>query len=475
MKRLFCFLLLVVAVTQSVEAQFICKNWEKIENAGPGLKLDGWIATPTSKEIISSPWSVGCETVDRDYTVFENYKGYLGQLGVKSARLQGGWAKCEKQKGVYDFLWLDSCVYGLARQRVQPWICLSYGNPLYGSDIRLGAKIFSSEEAMTAWIQWVKATVSRYKNVVKEWEIWNEPNSSNKSQLYADLLIKTAEAIKEVQPDAEIIGFSLAGVDLKFAKGVLEVLKARHKLDIVDYLTYHPYSFNPDASYQKVDTLMALVKSYNPAIKLFQGENGAPSDNHYVYHALRDYPWTEISQAKWYMRRMAGDRVRNIRSNVFSIIDMRYPEVLLSMGLLRSNLKREVIYKKPAFYAVQHMAGYLDNTLESIGTLPHTCSSTRETTIAGFSRAGTSMVLVWYSDKIPSDDLQWEDADLSISGVKFKDPVYVEMISGKVYDMDRSNWNTKGNTTVFHKLPLWDSVIMIAERTQVSLRNDKNR
>ena len=46
-------------------------------------------------------WSVGCETLDRDYATFEAYKDFLGPLGVGWARLQSGWAKCEKQKGIW--------------------------------------------------------------------------------------------------------------------------------------------------------------------------------------------------------------------------------------------------------------------------------------------------------------------------------------------------------------------------------------
>src|SRR5687767_4375878 len=59
-----------------------------------------------ARDIASSPWSIGAETIDRDFTVYENFKRYLGSLGAKGVRLQAGWAKCEKQKGVYSWEWL---------------------------------------------------------------------------------------------------------------------------------------------------------------------------------------------------------------------------------------------------------------------------------------------------------------------------------------------------------------------------------
>ncbi|SDM49501.1 glycoside hydrolase family protein [Kriegella aquimaris] len=470
-KKIFLNALAVLFLTANIcMAQYECTNWKNIKAAAPELEQVGLMATKTATEIESSPWSIGCETMDRDYTIFNNYKDYVGELGAKSARLQGGWAKCEKEKGVYSFNWLDEHVYGLEEQGVKPWISLSYGNPLYKSDPNLGSRIFSSEETLDAWCAWVAATVSRYKGTVNEWEVWNEPNYGNKGgETYAKLLMRTIQTIKEIQPDAVIIGFALSGTPLDFTREVFDILKTNNMVDKVDYLTYHPYAYNPDDSYVQVAKLKSLAESYNPKIKLFQGENAAPSDNHYVYHALKDYPWTEISQAKWYMRRMAGDRVRDIRTSVFGIIDMKYTEVLLSMGLLRSNLKQEVLYKKPAFYAVQHMMTFFDNSVIPIGESKFESSSVREMTVAGFKKNNTPVALVWYKDEIPSDELKWDVKDITIHNMNFKDPVYADMLSGKIYEL-KGDWKNEGKNAKFEKLPVWDSVMMIAERSEITFK-----
>ena len=55
-------------------------------------------------------------------------------------------------------------------------------------------------------------------------------------------------------------------------------MKSKNKLDVVDYITYHPYTYNPDDCYSMVEGLDSLVKSYNPKLKLYQGESGAPSE-----------------------------------------------------------------------------------------------------------------------------------------------------------------------------------------------------
>ena len=385
MKKILTAILVSVTINGIVTGQHRNINWEKFKSSGPELKQIGWLATKSSKEIKASSWSVGCETLDRDYAKFSVYKNYVGELGVKHARLQSGWAKCEKIKGIYSFEWLDSCVYGLTEQSVKPWICLCYGNPIYGSGMRLGAKIFSNEETMAAWCKYVEKTVLRYKDVVNEWEIWNEPNGGGGTKEYANLLIKTAETIKKVQPNAVIMGFSIAGINLQFAKDIFEILKANNKLELVDYLTYHPYTNNPDNSYPDVDKLKSIINSYNPKIKLYQGENGCPSQLEWT-HALAYYPWTEISQAKWVMRRMAGDRVRDIPSSIFTIIDLRYYNMLQSFGLIRSNLLHEFIYKRPSYYGFQHMAGFFDSLVKPIGILQYKSNSSRKITIAGFKQ-----------------------------------------------------------------------------------------
>ncbi len=467
-----CLLSLCVcsaAVGQSKPRQYPSITWNQFLASGPELKQVGRLAVRHSRDIESSPWSVGCETLDRDFAKFSVYKDYVGELGVKHARLQSGWAKCEKQKGVYDFAWLDECVHGLHEQRVKPWICLCYGNPLYGSDINLGsglAPLVHSEEALAAWLKYVEATVNRYKDVVTEWEIWNEPFGQGKD--YATLVLATADLVKRTQPGATILATAIHDPDRRI---VLEALKAGNKLNLVDYWVYHPYTQNPDSAYAAVEKTQALVQSYHPEYKLYQGEVGCPSILEWT-HALANYPWTEYSQAKWDLRRMAGDRVRDIPSSIFTIIDLRYWNMLQSFGLIRSNLLHEFIYKRPAYYAVQHMAAFFDDAVKPVGELEYESTAARELTVAEFQKDGTCVALVWYKDQIPNDELKWDLVDLTIKKAAFRDPVYVEMITGKVYELGKSAWKSAGDSVTFTQLPVWDSPMMIAERDQVPLRKD---
>jgi hypothetical protein len=443
-------------------------TWEKFLATGPELKQVGWLATRHAKDIASSSWSIGCETLDRDFAKFSVYKDYVGELGAKHARLQSGWAKTEKQKGIYDFKWLDEHVNGLCEQRVRPWICLCYGNPVYGSTVHLGAGLASlvhSEEAFDAWLKYVETAVTRYKASVNEWEVWNEPFGQGKD--YAMLLVKTAELIKRVQPGAVVLATEMTGEDRKIC---LEALKAAGKPELVDFWAYHPYTPNPDSSYAGVERMRQLVQSYSPKYRVYQGEVGCPSILEWT-HALAKHPWTEYSQAKWNLRRMAGDRVRDIPSNVFTIIDLKYPNMQQSFGLIRSNLLLEFIYKRPTYYAVQHMMSFFDDAVKAKGVVGYESDAQRKLTVAGFEKAGTPVALVWYSDKVPGDELTWDKVSLTVKGMVFNEPVYVEMVTGKVFDIGKESFTSDGKDTAFTAVPVWDSPAMLAERAQVPLRS----
>ena len=239
---------------------------ERVKAPNIALPSLGKLATRHAKEIASSSWSVGGETLDRDFTVYENYKTYLGPLGAKGIRLQAGWAKCEKTPGVYDWAWLDAVVNDALAQGVQPWLETSYGNPAYegGGGASLGAGFPTSDAALAGWDKWVRTLARRYKDRVREWEIWNEPDLSkgNTPEDYTKLFIRTATIIREEQPGARIYALALAK-DFGFAEAFLKLLKQAGKTDLMDAVTFHGYPRNPDDTSQ-ADKVRALLAQYAP-------------------------------------------------------------------------------------------------------------------------------------------------------------------------------------------------------------------
>ena len=74
------------------------------------LTACGKVKTKRAADIECSRLGIGFEKLDRD--AFDPEKAYdkLADIGVKWVRVQSGWQKTEKQKGVYDFAWLDAIV-----------------------------------------------------------------------------------------------------------------------------------------------------------------------------------------------------------------------------------------------------------------------------------------------------------------------------------------------------------------------------
>ena len=455
---------------QSVQAKE-CRSvtWERLNELEPGFKEIGRLAVRDAKDIKASKWSIGCETLDRDYADWTAYRHLLGPLGAKHGRLFSGWAKTEQEKGLYDFSWLDPQVREMAAAGVKPWICLSYGNPVYGSDFRLGMRVkqvTENAEAFEAWLRYVAACVSRYKDVVDEWEIWNEPFGQGPE--YAELFYRTAKAIRAVQPDAKC--FCTAVTFPGDYTCVLERLKAENALDLGSYFIYHPYDANPDDSYAtRAEPLRRLVKSYSGAFDIMQGEGGCPSQLEFA-HALKNIEWTEYAQAKWNLRRAIGDAARSIPSSVFTMIDLQYTFMLQSFGLVRSNALKETVYRRPSYYAMQNVyAIFDDDTLpQGRGTVR---AAGREMESAHFKRFGQSWRFYWFCDRRPSSDLAFERVDIEIAE-KLLRPVWVDMITGRVFEIPESSVGQTESGISLKDVPMWDSPVAIVSRCAVALRRD---
>lgn len=471
----FTFLALLLLLCTSGRAQKTAPaGWNEVIISLPVL---GEVAHKTTRQIGASPWSVGGETMDRDYTIYQNWKDYVEELGIKKIRLQSGWAKTEKKKGEYDFAWLDEIVYDLKEKGVDPWISISYGNQIYrgGGGQLLGARLPSAGAAYRGWQNYTRALVMHYRDVVDTWEIWNEPNNhwkpekegeQNTPEEYAELFVTTAKIIREIQPEGTIIGVASAGIALAFNGKVLRYLKEKEATEYLDLLCYHPYSFNPDAVYPAVASLQDSIDKYAPHVKLFQGENGAPSEYRET-KALRHYNWTELSQAKWFLRRALGDYGHGINTNLFSMVDLKYPDEINRKGLLLIDDDKRVLRPKHAYHAVRNMVNILKEDMQPVFDVEiadDTYHGLARYTFAG--KAG-KVTAIWFSDNTPADFNGTTPVDLTFPAGTFKDPVFVDLRTGLVYQIPADRRREEGGRQYFYDLPVYDSPVLIAEAAAV--------
>lgn len=466
----------------TVSAQFIDFSDERVKTPlDVNFKRIGTITPRTTKEIKSSRITIGCEVLDRNLAVFDNYKAYLPYLGAKKARIQAGWAKCERTPGVYNWKWLDDVIDYLVANDIEPWFELSYGNPAYpgGGGSGLLNSLMTSDEAYRAWDRWVEAAVERYKGRVTEWEIWNEPDHPMQKiapETIADLNIRTAKIIKRIQPEAKIAGLAFASnSNKKYLTGFLQRIKENGNLGDFTWISYHSYNWRPEDAYSEkaVLGLRDIINSFHPRIKLRQGENGAPS-TYIPSFALSEYYWTEYTQAKYDMRRLLGDLGHDIETSVFTIIDIYYNPVINTKGLIQSDTTKAAIRPKVAYYAVQNLTSVFDNEMRLRPDVKFTHNSPESLSLYAYKHEKTNLVAVWNDSKIATNDFRTQPVNLTVENCTFKEPVWVDLMTGKVYEIPASQWKNQGNSCLFSKLPVYDSPVLVCERDFI-LRNNSGQ
>ncbi len=438
------------------------------------LDVIGNIQHKHSSEIQSSNWSIGGEALDRKFADYFSYHEYVGKLGVKSIRLQAGWAKTEQERGKYSFDWLIEIVKDATSQDVTPWIQLSYGNPIYpgGGNIGLGSLLPSSEVAINAWEKWVEEIVKHLNEYVTEWEIWNEIDHGRTTpEEYGEFFIKTSDIIKNLQPDAKIYGIASSSLDDVFFRRFLKYLQNKSKLENLTAITYHGYVKRPEEHYQKVDRLQKLANIYSNDLYLIQGENGAPSqDGGFGALTSNGIGWTENKQAKWNLRRMIGDAGRNIPTNIFTIIDLKYPSAWNHKGLLHANEDKTVAGEKVAYTSMQNVTAIFDHHLQLDQQVIYNMRERLPVTGFGFKSASGRLFTLWKDDRVPIEENEYYLINVNIDNIDFKEPVIVDLLTGKVYFISSENWECMNNRCSFKSVPIYDSPILIIERNLVQIR-----
>jgi len=477
MKQIAASLLIISCATVAL-AQVIDDTWSRVQTSlDPGLKHLGTLIPKNVHEIETSRWTLGCETIDREYSDYNAFKEYLPSLGIRRLRLQGGWARTEKDPGTYDFAWLDQIVDDALSRGLEIWLETDYGNPAYegGGGRTLAGGFPTSQEALAAWDKWVMKMATRYQGKVCDWAMWNEPdiNKQHTPEDIADFNIRTAEIIKAIIPDARIGALSLATLNPDFIERCLKRFAEQDKLDLFEWVIYHGYRMNPDTAYPSVEKIKDVVKRYSPRLKLWQGENGTQSE-WCRSGALSKYPWTELTQAKWDTRRMLGDIGHDVDSTVFTAADLDYRTTSFHNGLVRYGLIKtagategfRVLKVKMAYYAVQNVVSVFNDAVELIPDYP--CQVTCAKPLAVFGHkvknSGQQIVVFWDQSDVPGNANGTVQATLKIKRGQFEHPVWVDTITGNVYEIPAERVSVEADTITFKDIPVYDAPAFITDR-----------
>lgn len=169
----------------------------------------------------------------------------IRDLGVGMVRIDIVWSDIHRGDRRYDFSGYDALIQELKAQGLELLVLLHYNK------LRLderGKEVWSDPpESFEEFADYVGATVSRYKDHVKCWEIWNEPNhpvywSKPKDDMktYVRLLKLSYQAAKKADPSCFVVN---GGITEPVIDDVRNFYKAGGK-DFTDALTIHTF-LNP--------------------------------------------------------------------------------------------------------------------------------------------------------------------------------------------------------------------------------------
>lgn len=137
---------------------------------------------------------------------------------------------------------------------------------------------------LRAWADYVFQTVSRYKDKIHYWEVWNEPDLQGfwhgTPEQYAELLAVSYDAIKRADPQAKVLlgGIAMSETETEpFLTGILSDPRypAARYFDIMNVHSYSP----KEIAKQKLEAVRRILARYGAADKpLWMTETGYSSD-----------------------------------------------------------------------------------------------------------------------------------------------------------------------------------------------------
>ena len=480
--------LVVLALAFEASAAALLKT-DPDRNATPlnvGFRRLGTLRPRTAKDVGPGNWAIDGAPVDRDFVDFDRYRDYLPALGVARIRILAGWAKSEREPGKVDVGWLDHIVDWCADHGISVILELSYGNPIYpgAGGAGLFHQIPNTPEGLAEWDRWVLFLANHFKGRVREWAMWNEPDANlniNPHAAIAAFNVRSAKLLRRVLPDCRIHGLTLANVDPELFEKCL--VPMGDDVRLFDTFVYHGYLTNPDASYEKVEQTKKVVARLAPHAVLRQGENGCASE-WLSQFALQGHAWSEVSQAKWDLRRMLGDLGHDVESGLFCFVDINYQPPTFKgyfcnrKGYLRLNASNEVIRVKRAYYAVQNAVSVFDASVRRVKDNPlATCLDPTISLYEYRTKDGSPLLVFWQhgpgadgrpdADVAPGDSFETREIAFTWKGEAFRDPVWVDLMTGWVYELPADDQIVHSCGIDFAGIPTYDSPCLLTERTAI--------
>lgn len=383
------------------------------------------------------------------YAQLGNFKqpmDLLQRMGAGVISEQVRWDYVEQPKcGQYSWDYYDELTKEARARNLEIMGQLAYNNVA----CQVGQANFDPPDP-GRWKNFITALVTRYKNDIHTWEVWNEPDDSGfwtgSPQQYVALLQETYETIKGIDPTAQVSAGACSKLDYVGCDQIIAAGGQKYS----DSFGFHPYVgknnfdnglFNKldlprlrDHQQQSGGKPIRLTEfGWSSADPSFGGNAvGGAQGSYMVKQLVSMLGFTDlnIGQVMWYDFRDDGPAASAQAPGVYSTLRLQDdPEA--HFGLVQSDWQTP----KPSYFAYQQMTAHL------AGALPMGLVDRGDGGIAyRFNRAGTVVDVVWggggtslatESAEAQAYNLTGQPVPTDVSGGQIHvnigdDPVYIE-------------------------------------------------
>lgn len=285
------------------------------------------------------PYGINVHLVDND--VLQK----VADAGIKWIRTGANWSAVEIRKGSFDWTQVDRVVNYADSHDLSILFVIAY-TPGWANGNK--GLIYPADN-VGDWENFVRITVNRYKNKVKYWNIWNEPNSLDFFALGKDVFVEkvflpAARVIRSADPGAFIVGPGLAHLNSLNAEWYFWLkyilLQCSDYIDIVSHQIYK----NEGVYY--IYELLEIGEPLIPSVQSIIEESGNGSKPLWITETgWNTREFSESVQSERYLEMLQQQREKRYPDKIFfyEIIDDPSPGID-PWGILRSDRSEKPAY-----------------------------------------------------------------------------------------------------------------------------------
>ena len=158
-------------------------------------------------------------------------------------------------------------------------------------------------------------------------------------------------------------------------------------------------------------------------------------------------------------------------------------------GLLRANAGKKVLAVKRAYYAVQNVVSVFDSNVTRIAEPAITNVDISVAYYEYRNRSGLPIYAFWSCGRPerqnssanprerryvtvylrPEDSFETRPTVFTVKGQPMKDPVWVDLLTGRIYAYPKGNMREVDGETFYIDVPVYDSPCLLTERAALDL------